>query len=203
MTNPDFTTKLRNLADPIERLTRHCENPAAAAVSTAAAGIPVVGITSNTLPWELIRAAGAFPCVLNPEIADHTDNGDFMEEEVFEQRIQAIFGAAISGDLRHLDLLLIPRTSEQEYKLYLYLREVARRDPVRRIPPFYLYDLLHSRSPESYSYGLERTVCLKEHLEGLTGKRIDKAALFQAIEESNSARRAIRKLLKLRRQQPR
>jgi benzoyl-CoA reductase/2-hydroxyglutaryl-CoA dehydratase subunit BcrC/BadD/HgdB len=202
MTNTDFTARFRNAADPIERLTWHYENPAAEAISSAANGIPVVGITSNTVPWELIRAAGAFPCVINSGNANCTDIGSFMEEDVFEQRIRAIFCAAISGDLQYLSLLLIPRTSEQEYKLYLYLREVARQDPKRRIPPLYLYDMLHTHSPESYSYGLERTLCLKERLEELTRNRIDDAALLQAIEESNSARESIRKLLHLRRQGP-
>jgi benzoyl-CoA reductase/2-hydroxyglutaryl-CoA dehydratase subunit BcrC/BadD/HgdB len=203
MTNPDFTAKLRNAADPIERLTWHYETPAAEAISSAANGIPVVGITSNTVPWELIRAAGAFPCVINSGNANHTDVSSFMEEGIFEERIRAIFGAAISGDLRYLSLLLIPRTSEQEYKLYLYLREVARQDPKRRMPPVYLYDMLHTRSSESYSYGLGRTLCLKERLEELTGKLIDDAALLHAIDESNSARKAIRKLLYLRRREPR
>ncbi len=202
MTNSDFTAKPENATDPIKRLTWHYENPAAEAMVSAANGIPVVGITSNTVPWELIRAAGAFPCVLNSGNANHPDIASFMEEGVFEKRIRAVFGAAISGDLQHLSLLLISRTSEQEYKLYLYLREVARQDPKRRIPPVYLYDMLHTRSSESYSYGLERTLRLKERLEALTGRPIHNDAVSQAIEESNSARRAIRKLLNLRRLEP-
>jgi benzoyl-CoA reductase/2-hydroxyglutaryl-CoA dehydratase subunit BcrC/BadD/HgdB len=203
MTNPDMTATLRNAADPIERLTWHYENPAAEAISSAAGDIPVVGIASNTAPWELIKAAGAFPCVINYGNANHTDIGSFMEEGVFEERIRAIFGAAISGELQYLNLLLMPRTSEQEHKLYLYLREVARQHPARRIPSIYLYDMLHTRSPESYSYGLERMLCLKKRLEELTGKIIDEAALLHAIEESNSVRKAIRKLLCLRRLEPR
>ena len=203
MTSPDLTANLRNAADPIAQLLWHYENPAAAAISSAAGGVPVVGITSNTVPWELIRAAGAFPCVINPCNAHHPDIPIFMEEGVFEERIRAIFGAAISGDLQHLSLLLIPRTSEQEYKLYLYLREVARQDPNRRIPPLYFYDMLHTRSSESYSYGLERTECLKKRLEELTGVIIDNEALLHAIDETNAARKAIRKLLSLRSQRPR
>jgi benzoyl-CoA reductase/2-hydroxyglutaryl-CoA dehydratase subunit BcrC/BadD/HgdB len=203
MANHDLTTNIRNTEDPIARLIWHYENPVAEATAAAAGNVPVVGITSNTAPWELIRAAGSFPCVINSGNADHPDIGTFMEEGVFELRIRAIFGAAISGDLRYLDLLLIPRTSEQEYKLYLYLREVARQDPARRIPPLYLYDMLHTRSPEAYSYGLERTLCLKKRLEALTGKGVDNAALLHAIRESNSARAAIRKLLRVRRPNPR
>lgn len=203
MANSDFTAEPRKAADPVNRLTWHYENPAAEAISVANGGTAVVGLTSNTVPWELIRAAGAFPCLINPGNANHPDIGNFMEEGVFEKRIRAIFGAAISGDLEFLSLLLIPRTSEQEYKLYLYLREVARQDPTRRIPPVYLYDMLHTRTPESYSYGLERTLWLKQRLEELTGKRIEDAALQHAVRESNFARRSIRKLLYLRQQQPR
>jgi len=203
MTNSDFTAKPGNGADPIERLTWFYENPAAEASVSAANGVPVVGVTSNTVPWELIRAAGAFPCVINSGNAHHADIRNFMEEGVFEERIRGIFGAAISGGLQHLGLLLIPRTSEQEYKLYLYLREVARQNPERAIPPVYLYDLLHTRSPESRSYGLERTLHLKKRLEELTGKVIGREVLEQAIKESNAARSAIRKLLSLRRPAPR
>ena len=202
MKNPDFTAESQNAVDPINRLTWHYENPEAEA-KAAAGNIPVVGMTSNTAPWELVRAAGAFPCVINSGDPNHPDIGAFMEESVFEERVRAIFGAAISGDFRYLSLLLIPRTSEQEYKLYLYLREVARQDPDRRIPPLYLYDMLHTRSPESYAYGLERTLCLKVRLEELTGKTIEDESLLHAIRESNSARKAIRALLRLRRQEPR
>ncbi|MBN2242709.1 MAG: 2-hydroxyacyl-CoA dehydratase [Acidobacteria bacterium] len=203
MTNSEFTAELKNTADPVERLARHYENPAAEARSAASGKTPVVGITSNTVPWELVRAAGAFPFIINTGNADCPDICMYMEEGVFEQRIRAIFGAAISGDLGYLSLLLIPRTSEQEYKLYLYLREVARQDPARRIPPLYLYDMLHTRSPESYSYGLQRTLRLKERLQDLTGRTVEDAALIRAVVESNSARASIRRLLRLRRRGPR
>jgi benzoyl-CoA reductase/2-hydroxyglutaryl-CoA dehydratase subunit BcrC/BadD/HgdB len=203
MTNPDFKSNLETMPDPIERLVWHYEHPAAEALSSAASGIPVIGMTSNTLPWELIRAAGAFPFVINSGNANHTDIACFMEEGVFETRIRALFGDAISGGLNYLSLLLIPRTSEQEYKLDLYLRDVARRHPASGIPPVCLYDMLHTRSSESYSYGLECTLHLKKQLQERTGIRIDNTALLYAIEESNSARKAIRKLLSLRRQEPR
>jgi benzoyl-CoA reductase/2-hydroxyglutaryl-CoA dehydratase subunit BcrC/BadD/HgdB len=63
--------------------------------------------------------------------------------------------------------------------------------------------MLHTRSSEAYSYGLERTLCLKKRLEDLTGKSMSDAALLNAIEESNLTRKAIRALLSLRRQKPR
>lgn len=48
------------------------------------------------------------------------------------------------------------RTSEQEYKLFLYLREVAREKSRPAMPPVCLYDLLHSRSQDAYEYALRR-----------------------------------------------
>jgi hypothetical protein len=100
MTNSDseFKAKPGKAADPIQRLTWHYENPAAEAMLFAANGIPVVGIASNTIPWELIRAAGAFPCVINSGNAHHPDIPNFMEDAVFEERIRALLGAAISGN---------------------------------------------------------------------------------------------------------
>ena len=57
MTNSDFAAKPGDATDPIDRLTWHYENPTAEAMACAANGIPDVGITSNTVPWEMIRAA--------------------------------------------------------------------------------------------------------------------------------------------------
>ena len=196
MMNPDSMAELQNATGPIERLTWHYENPEAEAISRANSDMPVVGITSNTVPWELIRAAGAFPYVIHSGNSNHADIGSFMEEGVFEERIRGIFGSAISGSLHYLNLLLMPRTSEQEYKLYLYLREVARRNTSRRIPPVYLYDMLHTRSPESYAYGMDRTLCLKERLEELTGKLIEETLAQREVCKPKGLNKPMVKKLK-------
>jgi benzoyl-CoA reductase/2-hydroxyglutaryl-CoA dehydratase subunit BcrC/BadD/HgdB len=92
---------------------------------------------------------------------------------------------------------VIPRTSEQEHKLYLYLREVLRQGTERAPEPI-LYNLLHARSAEAQAYGLERTHDLKRTLERLTGRCIEREALSAAIAEGNAARQAIRGLLQQR-----
>jgi benzoyl-CoA reductase/2-hydroxyglutaryl-CoA dehydratase subunit BcrC/BadD/HgdB len=93
--------------------------------------------------------------------------------------------------------VFIPRTSEQEHKLYLYLREVNRQGTEQSPEPI-LYNLLHARSSEAEAYGLERTHELKHKLERLTGRGIEKEALSAAITEGNAARQAIRELLQHR-----
>ncbi len=118
-------------------------------------------------------------------------------EDVFSARIKAIFDFLLSPDASVLSAVVIPRTSEQEHKLYLYLREVVRQG-VECTPPAMLYNLLHARSAEAEAYGLERTRDLKIALERLTGRRIKPEALSEAIVEGNTARQAIRGLLQQR-----
>ena len=159
-------------------------------------GLPVVGLTSNTVPWELVRAAGAQPFLISPQ-KTATPLGDRYMEEVFTGRIRAAFDFLLSPDGAKLGAVVIPRTSEEEHKLYLYLREVARQG-VEHPPPAFLYNLLHTRSADAQAYGLERTRELKVQLEQLTGHPMKPDNLKSAIEEGNSARRAIRALLELR-----
>ena len=182
----------------IERLAWHYQHPFAHAVERAGQGIPVAGMTSNTVPWELLRAAGFFPLVLNPPRGPAPFATRFMEEGVFSPRIRGIFDGLASGAWPFLQMVVIPRTSAQEHKLYLYLREVARQGLATALPDLYLYNLLHARSGEAEGYGLERTYDLKKHLEDQIGRCIEPGDLARAIDESNRAFRAIRNLLDLR-----
>jgi benzoyl-CoA reductase/2-hydroxyglutaryl-CoA dehydratase subunit BcrC/BadD/HgdB len=156
----------------------------------------VIGITSNTVPWELIRAAGFQPFLLSPR-RPVTPLADRFMEGVFTARMRSIFDFLLSPDSAALSAVIIPRTSEQEHKLYLYLREVLR-EGVERAPRPILYNLLHSRSTEAETYGLERTRELKAQLEQLAGRSIQPEAMRAAIEEGNAARQAIRDLMQLR-----
>ena len=155
-----------------------------------------MGVTSNTVPWELLRAAGLHPVLLSPRRKE-TPLADRYMEDAFSRRIKAIFDLLISSEGSLLTAVVIPRTSEQEHKLYLYLREVARQG-LEHTPKPILYNLLHARSPEAEAYGLGRTHDLKQQLELLIGRPVEPDALRDAIAEGNAARQAIRGLLQQR-----
>jgi len=183
-----------------EKLLWHYQHRSAEALAQHKAGVPVVGFTSNTVPWELIRAAGCFPVLIGPELdalGKPTPRADLLMEPVFDSRIRAIFNDILSGAWSFLRLLIIPRTSEPEHKLYLYLREVARQKLTDKQPPVYLYDLLHTHSPISRKYGIDRTKVLMQHL-GQVGS-ISAKSLARTIKESNGARLALGHLQNLRR----
>jgi benzoyl-CoA reductase/2-hydroxyglutaryl-CoA dehydratase subunit BcrC/BadD/HgdB len=148
------------------------------------------------VPWEVVRAAGFQPFLLSPR-KTATPSADRYMEDVFTPRIKAVFDFLISGEAAAFSAVVIPRTSEQEHKLYLYVREVIR-EGVDRSPQPILYNLLHARSAAAEAYGLERTRELKTQLERMSGRAIEGEALQAAIEESNAARDAIRSLSHMR-----
>jgi benzoyl-CoA reductase/2-hydroxyglutaryl-CoA dehydratase subunit BcrC/BadD/HgdB len=183
----------------LETLRWHYRHRAAEALAQHKAGVPVVGYTSNTVPCELIRAAGCFPVLLAPDVDDLaklTPRADQWMEPVFDSAIRRTFDAILSGTWNFLKLLIVPRTSEPEYKLYLYLREAERQKLSDAIPPLWLYDLLHTRNPISRKYGLERTKALVDRLRAISP--ISGKSLAQAVAESNRARASLRKLQRLR-----
>jgi 2-hydroxyglutaryl-CoA dehydratase, D-component len=187
------------MSGALETLRWHYEHRSAEALAQHRAGVPVVGYTSNTVPWELLRAAGCFPVLVSPDrhapgsLRSLASN---LMEPVFDARIRRIFEEVLSGAWSFLKLLVIPRTSEPEYKLYLYLREVEREKLSAAIPPVWLYDLLHTRSPLSRSYGLDRTKDLIERLKAIPSRRL--RTVSQAVAQSNRARAALIKLKRLR-----
>lgn len=180
------------------RLVWNYENRTMAALQMNRAGIQVVGITSNTVPREIVRATGFFPVLLTG-CDGPTPNADLFMEPVFETRLRHIFDRLLAGDWSFLNLLIIPRTSQHEYKLYLYLCEVSRQGLGFKLPLLYLFDMLHTRSPAIRDYGVTRTRELERRLSELSGRALDRAAIIAAIEESNAVRQAIRKLLDFRR----
>jgi len=115
-------------------------------------------------------------------------------EDVFDRRFRVIFDRLCAGAWNHLDRVVIPRTSEQEHKLYLYLREIARTQPAGATPELYFYNLLHTRTPESYDYGLERTRQMMRDFN------TSEHELRPAIAESNRARGCVRDILQKRRE---
>jgi benzoyl-CoA reductase/2-hydroxyglutaryl-CoA dehydratase subunit BcrC/BadD/HgdB len=152
-----------------------------------------VGITSNTVPWEILRAAGYAPRLLEADEGPAPYADRFMED-VFDSRIRTVFDRLCAGKWNDLEMVVIPRTSEQEHKLYLYLREASRLQLSNAIPTLYFYNLLHTRTLDSHDYGLEQTRRMAHAFQ------VSGSALGNAIAESNRARSCVREILRKRRE---
>ncbi len=182
----------RNLQTPRTEIEQLRDRYEARLEGLPGPGQQIVGVASNTVPWEVVSAAGFTPVLLSSRRAPAPLAEPYMEEG-FDGRTRAVFDHLLSGDWNFLRTVVIPRTSEQEHKLFLYLSEVARQEPARKLPQVLLFNLLHTRSPEARAYGLARTRDLLQTLGGASDER-----LLQTIAEGNAARNAVRSLLKLR-----
>jgi benzoyl-CoA reductase/2-hydroxyglutaryl-CoA dehydratase subunit BcrC/BadD/HgdB len=199
MREPRDVASLDGHPSAISTLIECFEHPLDEARARHAAGDKVVGATAHAVPWEIVRAAGLSPVVLRSTRRAAAFCEEFLEPDVFSPRLEALFETAMAGDLAFLSALIFARTSEQDYKGYLYLREAAREGRGNNLPALWLYDLLHSPSTQAYEYGLARTRELAARLESVCGCAIGAADLEAAVAESNAARAAVRRLLALRR----
>jgi benzoyl-CoA reductase/2-hydroxyglutaryl-CoA dehydratase subunit BcrC/BadD/HgdB len=184
----------------IDQLRWHYLHRHEAALAAHRAGRPVVGVTSPTVPRELIAAAGFFPLLLSPEpdVSNSQPPHKHFMENVFGSRTRALFDFFTTGEGEYLRAAILPRTSEQEHKLFLYLKEMHRQKGPPLLPEIRLYNLLHTRSTEAREYSRARTCEFKQYLESLAGRKIDDDALRRDIAAGNLARAAARKLVQLR-----
>lgn len=152
---------------------------------------PVVGYVGNTVPVELIVAAGCMPVRIAPVQGDPTLSDRFIES-VSDTDVRLIFQLYCSGALDALDLLIVPRSTESQHKLYLSLREARRTQLTSHGPDLWLYDIPHTQRASSHAYGQTRTRALWQALADIGGTTCDSAALQQAIRASNKARALLR-----------
>lgn len=175
-------------------------------------GEQVIGYTSNTVPIELIEAAGFYPTLIDANCTDFTGSDQYMEP-VFDQRTKSIFHEILLGKWAFLKALIIPRTSEAEHKLFLYLMEVKRLTNNPNIPEIYFFDLLHTQNPLSEEYSFEQIKLLDKYLRNLWhaddtdvpsqintdfSKNQRKSAFQQAIQLSNQIKTQLNQLAEYR-----
>jgi benzoyl-CoA reductase/2-hydroxyglutaryl-CoA dehydratase subunit BcrC/BadD/HgdB len=122
-----------------------------------------------------------------------------LERDIFPSRLRHLVEAALTGRLSEATLIVIPRTSDADYKCFLYLREFVRRGIVRKLPPVLLFDLLQSAGRHVPVYDVSRTQALTDQLAASSGRVISTDDLRAEIVRTNAARAAARRLSALRR----
>jgi hypothetical protein len=175
--------------------------PSTTLAADVAASVAVISWPS--VPIEIVRAAGLHPRFIRGAATATPVADAHLEPGVFPNRLHQLVEAALSGRLSHAACLILPRTSDPDYKCFLYLRELARRGVVRTLPPVLLFDLLQSHGPEVPAYDALRVRELFGTLAGLTGRRASLDELRQETARANAARAALRRLVACRREAPR
>jgi hypothetical protein len=156
-----------------------------------------------SVPVEIVRAAG-FRAVIARGSAGPTPAADvYLEPGIFPSRLRHLVENAITGGLSGAARIVIPRTSDADYKGFLYLRELVRRGVAPALPPTILFDLLQSRGADVRAHDVARTRALLDELSSASGRTPSADDLRREIARANAAREAARHVAALRRIVPR
>jgi hypothetical protein len=171
-------------------------------LSAAVQGSHVVA-SWPSVPVEIVRAAGLSPLVVRGGPGATPAADLHLEPGVFPSRIRRLVDDALTGRLAHAARIVIPRTSDADYKCFLYLRELVRRGATAGLAPVVLFDLLQSRGPDVAAYDVARTHALLGELSSVSGRMPSAHDLRREVTRANTARAVARRLAGLRRPVPR
>ena len=164
---------------------------------------PSVVVSWPSVPVEIVRATGFRP-VIARGASDPTPAADaHLEAGIFPNRLRHLVEDALTGRLSSAARIIVPRTSDADYKCFLYLRELVRIGAATAVPPTVLFDLLQSSGAEVRNYDVMRTRALLDDLASISGRMPSAGDLRQEITRANAARAAATRLVALRRVVPR
>ena len=163
----------------------------------------VVVTSWPSVPVEAIRASRLQLVVAKGSTAATPLADAHLEPGLFPGRLRQLVDAALAGRLAHVARIVIPRSSDPDYKCFLYLREFVRLGLAEAMAPTTLFDLLHSDGAHVCRYDAERTRALLDMLADASGHRPSDGELREEIGLTNTARAAARRLVALRRGAPR
>jgi len=186
----------------IARLTDAFEDPSTAGGETDH-DHPIAVLSWPTVPVEIVRAAGLRPVVMRGASTGTPLADARLEADVFPNRVRQLIEAVLAGRLSRTACVLLPRTSDADYKGFLYLRELIRRGVASAGTPILLFDLLQSDGPDVGAYNAARTRDLFTTLTSLVQRESSPDEVRDAIARANTARAAMRRLLALRQGTPR
>ena len=164
---------------------------------------PLVVASWPSVPVEIVRAAGCRAVIARGASRPTPTADRHLEPGVFPSRLRHLVEDALTGRLAEAACIVVPRTSDADYKCFLYLRELVRRGVAPALPPIVLFDLLQSRGAEVRAYDAARTQQLWDALASAAGTHPVMDDLRREIARANRARAAARRLLGLRRVVPR
>jgi benzoyl-CoA reductase/2-hydroxyglutaryl-CoA dehydratase subunit BcrC/BadD/HgdB len=164
---------------------------------------PFVLASWPSVPVEIVRAAG-FRVMFTRGSSDATPAADqHLEPDIFPGRLRQLVECSLTGRLSDAAQIVIPRTSDPDYKCFLYLREFVRRGITAARPPVILFDLLQSDGTNVRAYDAARTRALLDELAAVSGQRRTVDDVRREIARANEARAAARRLIAFRRISPR
>lgn len=151
-----------------------------------------------SVPVEIVRAAGLEPVTALGGSRETPAADSVLESGIFPGRLRMLVEKALTGELDNVAAVVLPRTSDADYKCFLYLREFVRRGMIKSLPPVLLFDLLHSVNAAVPAYDADRTHELFDKLKALSGVEATVDDLQREIVLADAGRAAARQIIALR-----
>jgi benzoyl-CoA reductase/2-hydroxyglutaryl-CoA dehydratase subunit BcrC/BadD/HgdB len=189
-------------ASAIDELRAAFADPFGKIGGDAARDRETVLLSWPSVPVELVRAAGFRPVFARGRNTPTPAADHVLEPDLFPNRLRQLVEAAVTGRLADVAAIVLPRTSDPDYKGFLYLRELERRGIAPKMPPILLFDLLQGDA-DTRAYNADRVRGLALRLAQLAGRQHRADELRDAIVNANRARAAARNLHALRNDPPR
>ena len=144
-----------------------------------------IAYVGNTVPVELIRAAGCAPRW--ERVSAYPEHGALgrMEAE-HEPEVRALFAQIVSGSCADCLLLVIPGTSDGYRFLFQYLKE-EKRQGNHLIPPLYMFDLLFGDRPSMVRHRRSRFADFLDRIETVSGRTVTAEAISREISATNQS----------------
>jgi len=165
-------------------------------------GGKVIGYFCDSIPEELVLAAGFFPLRIAGDPHSGTEEIDKYLETFYEGFVRTSLNMIITGKYDFIDYLVIPRARDSVAQLYSHLCQIKSLNPDIKLPVLYFLPQVQPRSYMSGFFNHDRIIELKTQLEKWTGERITKKALSKAIAVTNENKMMLKKVAELRAAEP-
>ena len=186
------------MSTAIDTLTAACNNAFSQLGQSAAHDRRVVVTSWPSLPVEIVRACELRLVVTRASTRATPAADAHLEAGLFPGRVRQLVDAALGGRLSSVARVVIPRTSDSDYKCFLYLREFVRGGLATAMAPTALFDLLQSDGPHVRRHNVACTRALLNSLAATSSHHPSDDEVRDEIRVTNVARAAVRRLAALR-----
>lgn len=164
-----------------------------------AAGKKVIGELGCDVPDELIIAAGMLPVQIYADPQRPLTETDKYLEYAFDPAVRAQFEKIVDGTYYdQIDALAISNSTDVIIRVFLYLREIHRVEPEKKVPPVAFIDWLFTRHRLHQVRDEFVIELFKQQVEEWAGRTISDEEIRAAAKICNENRQALREMAKLR-----
>jgi benzoyl-CoA reductase/2-hydroxyglutaryl-CoA dehydratase subunit BcrC/BadD/HgdB len=198
------------IIDALDALRGVYSQPTAYAAACKAQGTRVVGYFCDSLPIELIEAAGLLPHritgypapsreVLDNMLFAHLPKGFWQVRQSSLEFLNHSFGRLVDGTYSMLNALVIPNTRKPLLNMYGQLRAAKAAFPDLHLPHLFVLDRAATRAESARAFNRDSILKFRADLEAWLARPIEDTAIRDAVARRREIAKDLRELVSWRR----